>query len=942
MIKLFLLFLIAFISNVTIAQTGKITVKIISTASGLPLESATVNLIEKNKTDKADQNGAFTFSKLESGNYSIKCSYLNHTEKIVEEIIVKNNEETYVVISLELKKNQKTNKEVTVVGVSRVKAVGETNASLLVMQKNTANVMDGVTQQTIKTTPDKAGSDVIKRVSGASIQDDKFAVIRGLNDRYNASFINGAPLPSTESDRKAFAFDIFPSSIMDNLVIYKTATPDKTGDFAGGIIDISTKGISPKEFTTISIGTSHNSLITGKERFFSENKGKMDWIGIDDGIRNVPNDLKNVNSALTQQQLGEEAKKFAKYKWGINRNNTLPAYNLQFAKGFNIERKGAEFFGAVIAINYNRNFSFNATNRDVYNVDASGLRVQTIATQDSVYNDEVIGSALANFSIKLNNKNVISFKNNFSINTDNKLVKRIFAPDLQGDPTNGLKEKVRSYISNQILSSQLIGEHSIGNTKTKLNWIINYSKVNRDMPSFAISRSSFDFTNPVSPEYFGGNNSIFSKLNETIKSAKFDYSIPYKLLKSTGNNLKIGMGYQNRNRDFATFNYSYTAALTNFDFSLLDLPEDKIFSSNNMGKLANGKNGFVLGGTKPETYNAESKLLHGYLMNDQRLFKNLRLIYGVRWEKFQQKMVNKTLNLNVDIVTNTTVEDLLPSINAVYALSKKINFRLSYANTINRPEFRELADYAFLNFEEQYNIGGWSKIKRATIKNYDLRFEIFPGKAQLFTVSAFAKEFTNPIELLFNPGFDQVFYANVESGKAYGLEAEFRTLLSSIFGGKNEKSILNKLTLSANAAYIKSEVKIGQVENFQPNDFIDKRQLQGQSPYLINSSLNYTNDKKGISTTLSFNRIGERLVIGGNKFTRRDLYEKPRSVIDYQVTKNFLKNKLEVKMNIKDFLAQNTFLYLNLDDDSKFNKDDIQFSDRKMPRTVSVSFTYKF
>src|ERR1041385_4604216 len=139
--------------------------------------------------------------------------------------------------------------------------------TLLVMQKNNVSVSDGVSSETIRKTPDRSTSDVLKRVSGAAIQDNKFAIIRGLNDRYNAAYINGAPLPSSESDRKAFSFDIFPANLLDNLVIVKTATPDMPAEFAGGIILINTKSIPEKNFNSISIGGGYNTITTGKEQF---------------------------------------------------------------------------------------------------------------------------------------------------------------------------------------------------------------------------------------------------------------------------------------------------------------------------------------------------------------------------------------------------------------------------------------------------------------------------------------------------------------------------------------------------------------------------------------------------------------------------------------------------------------------------------------------------
>lgn len=462
--------LLFIISNAVFAQSGKITGKVINSGSGQALASATLILIEKSKTEIADQNGNFTFNKLEASVYSIKCSYTGYKEKIVDSIIVKNDDNTAITISLEEGKVLDS----VVLKSTRTKAAGENVASLLAVQKMSANVMDGITAESIKKTPDRSAGDVIKRVSGASIQDDRFAIIRGLNDRYNAAFINGAPLPSTESDRKAFAFDIFPSSILDNLIIYKTATPDKSGEFAGGIIDITTKSIPAKSFTSISIGGGYNSLLTGKDRYYSVNKGKKDWIGVDDGTRGIPAGVPDTLAFSNPAVRAEIAKLYGNRKWGTKQKNSSPNFNFQIAQGLNIERKQKEFLGALFALTYNKNFTFNRGDRTGFNSDVS-VPGSPIAAKnsykDSIYNEEIVWAALGNISIKINNNNNIGFKNNFSINTDNKLLKRSGFSDISNDPDLNLKEDVSIYTSNQIYSSQLIGEHQVGPVKTKINWL---------------------------------------------------------------------------------------------------------------------------------------------------------------------------------------------------------------------------------------------------------------------------------------------------------------------------------------------------------------------------------------------------------------------------------------------------------------------------------------
>ncbi len=947
--RVFCLWLFCSLTATAFSQNGKITGKVINAGSGQPLTNATLVLIENSKTQLSDQNGVFTFSKLAAGTYSIKCSYTGHNDKIVDEIVVKADDNTTISISLEEKKS-----EAVVLTATRSKAAGETVSSLLVAQKNSASVSDGITAETIRKTPDRSTSDVLKRVSGASIQDDRFAIIRGLNDRYNAAFINGAPLPSTESDRKAFAFDIFPATILDNLVIYKTATADRSGDFAGGMIDITTKSVLSKSFTSISYSLGFNSVITGNTRYYSENKGKKDWIGIDDGLRAIPAGIPSTIEmrASTSDQNAELAKLFGHYKWGVKKRRTGPDYNFQLSKGLNIQRKQKEFLGMLFSINYKRSYTLRAGDRNA--VFPRG------EFQDSIFNDEVIVAALANFSMKLNNRNSFGWKNNLSINTDNRLVKRTGVPEIESDPNTVVRDIVRWFTFNQIFSSQFAGEHQVGKVKTRINWLAAYTNVKRDVPN--LSRTSYigDSTtlggalvnnNPT--QLSGAGSMFFAKADENIKSFKTDITQPYTFLKNTQNLFKAGGGYQVRERKFTSrllgfAPYSGTGVV--HDFTLYQLPEDQIFLPQHIGLMKNGKGGFLLrdGSTENSNYDASSGTIHAYLMNDQRFFKKFRLIYGVRMERFNQQLTSPSSSAGLPPITiDSTVTDFLPSVNFVYALTPKINVRLSYSRTVNRPEFRELAPFLFYDYQAQYSINGNTKLVRALINNYDFRVEFFPGRAQLFSVSAFYKDFKNPIEIIFIPGVGlggtQAAYFNAESGEVYGIEAEFRTLLSTLGGIKKEDGFLSKMTLSANAAYIKSNVKLpflsgtGAVSQLDP-----ERPMQGQSPYLVNGSLAYNDEKSGISSTFSVNRVGDRLTVAGVKNAVFDLYEKARTVADFHLSKTLMQNALELKFTARDILAQSFSIYNDNDKSKSYTAGDVYFSSYKAPKVFTFSATLKF
>ncbi len=930
------------------AQTGKITGKIISSKTGEPLVSASIAVEGTSRAVVSDLNGVYTISGLTPGTYKITSSYVSFSKKIVSEVSVKANEVTQLTISLD--EATAANQGIVITTRRNRENVG----SLLVAQKNSASVSDGVSAETIRKTPDRNTSDVLKRVSGASIQDDRFVIIRGLNDRYNAAFLNGAPLPSSESDRKAFAFDIFPSNILDNIVIYKTASADMSGEFAGGLINITTKSIPAQNFTTLSLGLGYNTLTTFKNRV-DYNKGKWDFIGLDDGTRKLPSQIPGIAEFKNLDPTAKAS--YARYfsnNWALKNKSSLPYANLQLTKGLNISKQGKDFLGMLFSLTYNKNAAYSDGDRNTFDYDRaspSGAPEQKEKYFDKIYYDQTLLGALANFSMKLSNRSTLNFKNIFSVNSDDRVVKREGNFDYS-DPTSVAIRNGRWFTSNLIYSTQLSGSHVINKSNFRIDWLGGYSLVKRSVPDLRQSLYVYNTasTDPATavvssgrPVPQDGGTHFFSTTNENIVSAKVDFTQPFILRGNKQSLLKFGLNLQSRKRDFTARLLGFTTG-SNFDYSLLTLPENMIFAPANLGgPLANGMNGFGLDeGSEPTyIYNASSRLGAGYAMLDQRLGNRIRAIYGVRLEDYNQKLNSTDENLK-PVKLDATKLDILPSLNLVYSLTSKQNLRFAFSKTINRPEFRELAPFIFYDFITQYTIEGNPDLLRSSIKNYDLRYEFYPGKSQLFSLSGFYKDFANPIELVSNPdGNKQAIYQNAKSAKVYGAEAEVRSLLGTL-AGSSEESFFNKLTISANAAVVWSEIKLGNFGLIDVKNLIAKRNLQGQSPYVFNSSLVYADENSGVSATLSANRVGPRIYIVGT-VKDVDIYEQGRTVMDFQLAKSFQNNKWEIKLNTKDMLRQKQVYFYDIDQNKKYNKSlDKIFSRNTFGSVISLTGTYKF
>jgi hypothetical protein len=914
--KFFCTFIILMISHCFFGQNSSISGAVLDDSNGGALPGVNVIIRTLKLSTTTDSDGKFVFRNVASGSYDVEFSFIGYMPKIISEVITKNNETTDLNATLVESKN-----ELKEVVITKTKAKTESVKSLLVAQKNSPTVSDGISAETIKRTPDKTTSDVLKRISGASIQDNKFVIIRGLNDRYNIAFLNGAPLPSSEPDRKAFSFDVFPSNMLDNLIITKTASPDLPGEFAGGVIQINTKAVPDKNFQTISIGSGYNTITTFKDKR-SYKGGKTDWLGVDDGTRAIAPSIPNIDGATFNNLPYEEKAKIAESfetDWGINDGKFLPNLNFQYTIGhhFDFEEK---VLGVLFSVSNNQTFNYNETIRYGYDETPPVLSSKFL---DKNYSQQVLTSALANFSFKFNENNSLTFKNIYSINATDLVVDR-YGQRLDDDKRY-TSSNVRWFTSNKIYSGQLNGDHYFAKPKIKFNWNGFFSNIDRSIPN--LRRNIYSIEDPSSSipsqtvpkaQVNDGSGSpgdagsmFFSENKESIYGGRIDIAKKFTIAEELINEIKLGGFTQSRSRDFFARQLYYNkltvpASGGFFDESLLDLPDATIFNQSNMGIISPGVNGFTLyDSTKfTDAYQATSDLSAVYIMLDNR-YKDFRLVWGVRVEDYKQTLDYIDIN-GIPSNADNAQTDILPSANLIYAINKKQNLRLSYSKTLNRPEFRELAPFGFYDFTTQFFTNGTPELEIATIRNWDFRYELYPGKGQVLSFSYFNKKFTNPIEIQRGANNNEVKYQNAASAKNSGIEIEFRTLLSSIFKYENT-TVLDDLTLFSNVAIIKSEVDVSNLASGNPEK---SRPLQGQSPYIFNAGLQYLNTVNGWAFSANINRAGNRIAIASGELNPA-IWEKGRTFLDLQIAKSLYNKKLELKFNIQNLLAQDLIFYQN-------------------------------
>ena len=932
--KPFLLTITALIGLVIFssAQNNKLTGKILNKKNE-PVVGASVKFEGSNAGTISDLSGNFTLTLAIGKKYSLTISSVGYETKTITdvEIITGQVNELQVLLDESVKNTLEG-----VVVKTNSSAKKETVAALIQFQRNTNTVAQVISAEAIRRSPDKNTGEVLKRVPGTSIQEGKYLIVRGLADRYNQAMINGVLLSSTEPDRKTFSFDIIPSSMIDNIVINKAFVPELPGEWAGGLVQVNTKDIPAKDFFNVQIGSGFNTNTIGKD-FYTYKGSKTDFLGFDNGFRGLPDNFPN-KTAFADLNDGQKAALGTSLKniWTADKNtsNVMPVLNQSFLinGGFNKSLGHNNKLAAIFAINYSRsNKRTEFENRIIrYQNNTADIYFDYF---NNKYNQEVLAGALANITLQLGNNNKITFKNILNINTSNYATIRN-GLDYEGR-TAGTPDKIRAtelaFKANTFFNTQVSGDHNLKSIGTKFHWYGSFNILDQYIPDQRrvqyiqenplVSNSPYIILIPVSKSSQKNGSRYFGYLSDYNYTAGGDLSKSFKTKNQT-QTIKGGYFFQVKDRlfdsrPFAIYNQSGSSQ---FQY----LPQDQVFSPSNFGNGSDNKLYFNELSGSSYRYIANSILNAGFLQLDNQVNSNLRIVWGLRVENFDQ--VIGSLRKSDPRHVYNKVNDFLPGLNMTYKLDSKTNFRVSASQTVVRPEFRELSTFQFYDFDLSATIAGNTGLVRTKVSNFDLRYELYPRSGELFTVGVFYKYFKNPLEAYINPvAGDGSTYnlLNAEEANGFGAELDFRKKLDF-------SSALKNFTVQGNLSYIYNRVKS-----------LD-RAMQGQSPYLINAAVQYDLEKHGISTTLLFNQIGRRIALVGGS-DQPPIWENPRPVLDLQIAKKILKNKAELKLNISDIINKQAIFYTDLNDNKKYDDATDAFAiKRKYGSNISFSFGYNF
>ena len=889
---------LCFISGRLIAQTGSITGIITDKSNSETLIGTTVQIDGTTIGTTTDINGYFILNNLKEGKYKLKVSYVSYTTRIIENVSVEAGKTTTLKVDLE-------NSAVSL-GDITVSAVRRTNTeiSMITDIKASQSVSTGISGQQISKTLDKDASEVVKRVPGITIMDNRFLVVRGLSQRYNNVWLNNAATPSAEADVKAFSFDIVPSSMIENIMIYKSPAAELPADFSGGFVKITTKNMPENNGMLFSYSTGFYQNTTFKE-FYKPVPGGTDWLGFDNGSRSLPDDMPshlNEYESATNPAIKERITTLGRE---LNNNwSSVPAVaypEQKFSFGLNRKFKiGNSTGGNLTALTYSiSNTSEELLNADYsiydYSDDMPSYQNQFI---DQHYSNSSRISLMNNTSFYLGKGTKLEIRNLFNQAGSSRYISRI-GREWYNDGRFIRSEEMR-YLSRTIYSGQVAGEHSINEGKTKIDWVLGYASSNKKEPDTKRYRYLRDETDTT--RYFmifndqadlSSQSRMWIDLHERTLSASLNFT---RQLDINGYNpeIRAGLYFENKDREFNARNFGYAKGSPESTFGQTTLPVDQIFVDNNINLTTGVKLMEVT--ALSDSYTAANKQIAGYLSARFPLGEKINFYAGLRLEKNRQTLSSYKQASTIEVDVDRDTVNLFPSANLTYNFTEKSLVRLAYGMTVNRPEFREIAPFYYVDFELNAGIYGAPHIRQAYIHSYDIRYEFYPKPGEIFNLGVFYKKFLNPIEQVIlgnNP--TQYSFENVESAYSIGIEAEARKSLDFIAG-------LENLTFVMNTSVIRSKVI------FPEGALARSRPLEGQSPFIVNTGLFYQGKTNGLMVSMMYNIIGKRIIAVGRPSPNEwedipDIYEMPRNVIDLTVSK-MIGKRFEIKGGLKDILNE--------------------------------------
>ena len=869
-------------------KTGYIKGLVSDKETGETLISAPVYVDKLSNGEITDLDGIFII-KLPEGNYSLTCSYLSYNQQTAHDIVVKNDDTT--ICNFPLEANTVFLEQVTIVS----RADFEKETVLLLERKETSLVLQNIGAQELGRKGVSSVDEGLAQLSSVSFTSMNELFVRGLGDRYNNATLNGLSIPSFNPERKVIALDIFPSAVVRNLRLAKSYSPEFFGDFSGGTVDIKTKGYPEQRFLDISISSAYNSVSSVRE-FYNSQNSKASRFGFAREQLSLPTEIANTISYSSPVQGGNIS--FSN-SYDSKKNNSFVNSGIKLIGGNKYRLPSGQTLGFLASVTHRNNYNVVQGTEALYNAQQSARYQYNI----NEYTYTTNTSAMLNVAYDLNNSNYFSF-NSLYVNGSNASILKQKGYD---NDLGLIYAQRNTYSQNTIWVNQAHGSHKLNETE-QVGWDLSYaatigSTPDRTQNSFQISDEGQYF---FSKNSISDNHKFFGGLTENEFSSKIKYSWNFSGKKDLERKLEGGLDGRLKQRNYQSRQIDMRIAINdNIDINNIN----QVLNPNNLGDgFTDGTFRYVESYYPSNDYNADMQIIAGYAQGSYDLNQKLHLTGGIRMEYSLQsthyklssdafskpKRKNQINNLNI-----------LPVLSLKYLKSEQTHFILSGSKTLSRPLFAETAPFRYNESFGTNETAGNPLLENSENYNFDLRFEHFPSKSELFSITFFGKYIDRPIERTTVASADVLYtYINTGSAKVAGLEIEVRKNMGEIFN--NSFNALKNLSLGINATALYSQIsfdknKAKSIASISPTN--TKRPMVGASPYLLNVDLSYKLSQSTKSTTvftLIYNTFGKRVFVAGSQGAE-DIYEMPTNNLDVLI-QHSIDKRFQIDLSCKNIL----------------------------------------
>jgi outer membrane receptor protein involved in Fe transport len=907
--------------SLVFAQKGKIRATILDATNGEALFGVTVVIKGTSNGAITDFDGKCEISA-EAGVYDIQASFVSYKTVTITGINVKAGEVNYIG-EISLSEDVAELAEIVITA----DVIRNSESGLLTVKRKAANLLDGISSASFRKIGDSDAAAAVKRVPGVSIEGGKYVYVRGLGDRYSKTTLNNVDIPGLDPDRNSIQLDIFPTNLMDNMIVIKSSLAQLPADFTGGIVNIETKDFSDEKVFDVSIGTSFNPGMHFNPNFLVGNTGKTDFLGYDDGSRALPIEARQetIPSPLSQQAPTEVNGFLNKFNptLGAQDQTSLMDYNLSISSANQMNIKGSNKLGYIVSATY-KNSAIHYDDMQIgefqRRIDPSERDLRYATVQSGALSERnVLVGLLGGLAYKTQNtklkftglrlQNGISKAGQFNIDNDGQAV---------GQSGYLAYSNNLEYNQRGLTNFLLNGEHHIGQDQWEIDWRISPTFSSISDPDVRKAAFTYSQTDTTFSAGAGGNPTrIWRNLEELNLVSKVDISKKYSF-KGTDAKLRFGASHVYKERDFEILSY---------DLQFYGAQPDFGINPNNVLKPENlypfGTLYYSSGNNtpNPNQYNSNINNLGLYVSNEFDATEKLKAIVGLRAENYQQRHTGRDVefasfgsgnNLDNDLVLDSF--DFFPSLNLVYALNDLKNLRGSYSRTIARPSFKEMSFAQIIDPITNrifngglFKYGDWDgQLKETRIDNLDLRWEMYTKSGELYSMSAFYKAFDAPIELVrIQEQQTSTEYQprNVGNGKLVGIEIEIRKNLEFV------AAPLRNFNFSGNVSIVRSSIQMTDRE-FNSRKQYEKegqtvkntRAMAGQAPWIINSGFSYENKAKGLDAGLFYNVKGPTLlIVGAGLFP--DVFSKPFNSLNFNLNKTLgIEKRTSLNISVSNIL----------------------------------------